>query len=39
VLFQSGRRDEARAAMRKALAWNTPEPSFARHAKLILALE
>jgi tetratricopeptide (TPR) repeat protein len=39
VLFQSGRRDEARAAMRKALAWKTPEPSFARHAKLILALE
>lgn len=35
VLFQSGKLDEARAAMKKALAWKTPEPSFARHARAI----
>jgi tetratricopeptide (TPR) repeat protein len=33
VLFQAGRVDDARVAMQKALAWKTPEPSFARHAK------
>ncbi len=33
VLFKLNRLDEAREAMRKALAWKTPEPSFAKHAK------
>jgi tetratricopeptide (TPR) repeat protein len=33
VLFKLDRTEEAREAMKKALAWKTPEPSFARHAK------
>jgi tetratricopeptide (TPR) repeat protein len=36
VLYKLKRLPEAQAAMRKALAYHTPEPSFARHAKLIL---
>jgi tetratricopeptide (TPR) repeat protein len=32
VLFKAGHTEEAREAMKKALAWKTPEPSFARHA-------
>jgi tetratricopeptide (TPR) repeat protein len=36
VLYKLNRYGEAREAMRKAMAYHTPEPSFARHAKLIL---
>jgi tetratricopeptide (TPR) repeat protein len=36
VLYKVGRLADAQEAMRKALAWHTPEPGFARHAKLIL---
>ncbi len=35
VLFRLGRVDEARAAMEKALAWNTPDPLLATHARAI----
>jgi tetratricopeptide (TPR) repeat protein len=36
VLHRAGHHEEAREAMKKALAWNTPEPSFRRHAAQIL---
>ncbi|HYW44306.1 MAG TPA: tetratricopeptide repeat protein [Bryobacteraceae bacterium] len=36
VLYRLERYPEARDAMKKALAWKTPEPSFRRHAELIL---
>lgn len=35
VLFKTGHLEEARAANRKALQWNTPEPSFYFHASRI----
>jgi tetratricopeptide (TPR) repeat protein len=37
ALFQNGRVEEAAAAMEKALAQNTPEPMFQRHAEAIRA--
>jgi len=33
VLFQNGKVEQAREAMKKALAWKTAEPAFAKHAK------
>jgi len=36
VLYRLERYPEAQDAMKKALAWKTPEPSFRRHAELIL---
>jgi tetratricopeptide (TPR) repeat protein len=33
VLFKNGKVEQAREAMKKAMAWKTPEPSFAKHAK------
>jgi tetratricopeptide (TPR) repeat protein len=36
ALFCNGRKEEAAAAMRKALAHGTPEPEFKEHARLIL---
>jgi len=35
VLYRSNRISEAQAAMKKALAQNTPEPNFRKHADLI----
>jgi hypothetical protein len=37
VLYQVKRYPEAQEAMKKALAQNTPEPGFRRHAELIAA--
>jgi tetratricopeptide (TPR) repeat protein len=39
VLFRAGHLDEARNAMRKALAWHTPDPMFRRHADAILGAQ
>jgi tetratricopeptide (TPR) repeat protein len=37
VLYKLKQYPEAQEAMKKALAWKTPEPSFQKHAKLIAA--
>ena len=37
VLYKSGRTEQARSAMQKALAQNTPEPLFREHAAQILS--
>ena len=37
VLFQSGRTEEAKAASREAMKFNTPEPKFHEHAAMIAA--